>query len=424
MKDPGLHLALRAVFAEGGSSRADRWRLLASCLFGFSLPLAPPILPLLMAVVVATRLIDRDVRVHRPLFRVDPKDPLIWAVVLFLLHIIGMAWTSNAAFGWFDVGIKLPLLLLPLLGLLPGAGNKGRDAVLLSFCAGNVVAVVVCIVLATLRALSADGLGVQEFISSAFSAILHPSYFAWYLTTALACFHLGGLQGRLPRAVGLAAVVVLCLGIVLAGSRLGWIALPVVLLWALVHGWHNRWTRTVLLAVLTISLCSGVALTVVSEHVRYRVFELFTATDKGTPDPFSSAAIRSVTWKAGWEVGRSNMPWGTGTGDVKDELLLRYEETGAMHARERELNAHNQFIQSFAALGIPGGLALALMCVIPLITALGQRGSGVLRACALLLLILNCSVESMLEVQAGTLFTGWMLWTLWWPAGPVASSQP
>lgn len=419
-----LHRSLRTVFSEAGSSTADRWRALTACVFAFTLPLAPAVLPLLLALWVATILIDRGVWRNRPLLRIDAFAPAFWSVLLLLVHIVGMLWTSNTAFGWFDVGIKLPLLVLPMLTFLPGARHAGHDAVLLSFCAGNMIAVLVCLGLAAVRATSSDGLGIQEFITSAFSAVLHPSYFAWYLVTALACWFLGGLKDRVPRAAGAAFVVIMCVGLVFTGSRMGWITLPLVLVWSLIHGWRDSWTRRVLLTLLLLSTLGAVVLTTVSEHVRYRVIELFRPSTPAA-DPFSSAAVRTVTWKAAWEIGTWNMPMGTGTGDVKDELLLRYKEMGAQHALDNRLNAHNQFLQSFAALGFAGVLALVLMILLPLLRMLKRSGSDhALQACVLVLLLLNFSVESMLEVQAGTLFTGWLLWVLWWPRSGLASSPP
>ena len=153
--------------------------------------------------------------------------------------------------------------------------------------------------------------------------------------------------------------------------------------------------------------------------------ELFTPTDPATADAGASAAIRTVVWKAAWDVGNHNLPWGTGTGDVKDELLLRYKEIGAVHAEERKLNAHNQFLQTFAALGLPGLAALLLLILVPLARLLLPRDpDGSLRACALVLIALNFNVESMLELQAGAVFTGFLLWVLWWPRAAVSSSRP
>ncbi len=43
-------------------------------------------------------------------------EPLLWILCsLFLLHLIGLAWTVDFKYGFHDLGIKLPLLALPLI---------------------------------------------------------------------------------------------------------------------------------------------------------------------------------------------------------------------------------------------------------------------------------------------------------------------
>jgi O-antigen ligase len=384
------------------------------CLLAFCLSLVPTALPVILVFVLATHLLDRSVWRDRPVLKLDPGSPILWSILLFLLHVIGMTWTSNMDFGWFDISIKLPLLLLPLLSFLMRKSREERDVVLLAFVAGVGVAVVVCSLLALLRCFSIEGLGVEEFLSSRFSAVLHPSYFALYLVIATACYFLGGLKDHIPEPWGKVLLFLLCAGVVLSQSRMGWITLPIVLGWSLIHCWQDRGTRVMLLGVLVSSLLGGTVLTIVSEGVRYRVMELFQPTDPATADAGASAAVRTVVWRAARDVGARNMPLGTGTGDVKDELLLEYKAIGAVHALERKLNAHNQFLQTFAALGIPGLLVLALLFVVPLRALLLRKGEDrALKALFLVVVTLNFSVESMLEVQAGALFTGFMLWVLW-----------
>ncbi len=215
--------------------------------------------------------------------------------------------------------------------------------------------------------------------------MLHPSYFAMVPRTGARLLDfLGGLKDRLPRMEGIVLVGLLSIGLVLTESRMGWITLPLVLVWSLVTAWQDRWTRRLLLSVLVTSMLGGTALAIFSEGVRYRVMELFTPTDPATADAGASAAIRTVVWKAAWDVGNHNLPWGTGTGDVKDELLLRYKEIGAVHAEERKLNAHNQFLQTFAALGLPGlGALLLLMLLAPLLRLFARKDAdGGLGLCA------------------------------------------
>lgn len=411
--------AFRSMFAEGAGHPADRWRLLAACLFAFALPLAPTVLPLFLVVLLATQLVDRAPWMHRPLLRPDWRSPAPWLLLYFLWHLAGMLWTSNQGFGWFDIGIKLGMGALALLACLPGARVVGRDAVLISLAVGGALSVLLCLAIALVRFRGPDGAGLEEFLSSRFSIFLHPSYLALYLCVMLATLLVGGTGDRLPRAWRIGLLLLLALGILLSQSRMGWIAMPVVLAWALVSGWRDAWLRRVLLVTFTIGVLGAVALTAMSPGVRARMTDLVNAFSAEGAAAEQSAAIRTVVWRAAWELGMHEAPMGTGTGDVKDELVRSYDAMGADHARDARLNAHNQFLQAFAALGIPGAIALLLAFILP--WAAG-RTTNVQRL-VLLVVALNLAVESMLEVQAGVLFVAFTAWVLWWPAPSSASSR-
>ncbi len=417
-----LHLALLQVYAEGGDGPAERWRLLTACLFAAALPLAPTVLPLLLVVMLATQVVSGPVW-RRPLFQVDWRSPSPWLLVFFLLHVLGMLWTANTGFGWFDIGIKLGLCLLPLVAMLRGTGRRGRDAVLLSLCLGCAVAVVFYLLLAAYRAARADGAGLEEFISSRFSPGLHPSYLAWYLVSAIAVLLVGGTGARLPRSWRMAVLLILLLGVVLCQGRMGWMALPVVLAWALAQGWRDRVLRRDLIALFLAALLGGALLTAVSPGVRARMVDMVQAVGSDQADATQSAAVRTLTWRAAWQVGRAHLPLGTGTGDVKDELMLAYERMGAGQALEKRLNAHSQFLQSFAALGLAGMASLLLALLGGLVRARGPAGDRGLRRLLLLVAVMNLSVESMLEVQAGVLFMAFIAWVAWWPGHGAASSR-
>lgn len=414
-----MHQALRGMFAEVGGHPAERWRLLAACLFAFALPLAPVVLPLFLVVLMATHLIDRSTWRHRPILRFDWRSPSPWLLSYFLLHLLGMLWTVNQGFGWFDIGIKLGLGVLPLLACMPGARIAGRDAVVVSLVLGGALSVLLCLLAAMVRFLGADGAGLDEFLSSRFSIFLHPSYLALYLCVMLVTLLVGRTGGRLPRAWRLGLLVLLSIGIFLSQSRMGWIAMPMVLVWALVSEWRDAWLRRVLVITLSAGIVGGSSLTAISPGVRARMADLAQAFNSSGADAEQSAAIRTVVWRAAWEVGLRELPLGTGTGDVKDELVREYDVMGATHASERRLNAHNQFLQAFAALGIPGAIALLLAFLIPM--SVGRTTS--VQRMALVVVALNLAVESMLEVQAGVLFVAFVAWVLWLPAASSASSR-
>jgi len=124
-----------------------------------------------------------------------------------------------------------------------------------------------------------------------------------------------------------------------------------------------------------------------------------------------STADRLLIWKTALELSRQNLWLGTGTGDVKDELVKKYLEKGMNHPAQLKLNAHNQFIQSFVALGIPALTVLILIFLIPL--WLSFRKKYWVYFAFILFFAFNIMVESMLEVQAGIVYFAFWNLLLW-----------
>jgi O-antigen ligase len=125
---------------------------------------------------------------------------------------------------------------------------------------------------------------------------------------------------------------------------------------------------------------------------------------QGTADVYASNNgndERLVAWICSTELIR-NDAIGAGTGDIKHALVACYTAKGAVHAAERRLNSHSQFLQGGVALGWAGLLVALLVALVPLWAAL--RGRDLLLGVFMLLFILNAAIESVLEVQAGVVY--------------------
>jgi len=115
-----------------------------------------------------------------------------------------------------------------------------------------------------------------------------------------------------------------------------------------------------------------------------------------------STASRLAAWKASAGVIRNNWATGTGTGDDRDALKSEYARQGLSFALEEELNAHSQFLQTFITLGLGGLVALSASLFLPLWRC--RHTANRFYAAFLALVILNCMIESVFELQAGVVF--------------------
>lgn len=392
----------------------------AIVLLAASLPFALRIMPLFILGIAVAVIALRVLHGRGGWRRLSPTSAMPWMALFYLLHVLGMAWTTNTAFGLFDLEVKASFLLFPVLFMvLPDQVQVDRTRILQAFAVVNAIAVLICLVAAIARFVPEWSLRQQDmlpagapwtnhFFESRFALFLHPSYMAMYLCFALAALHLG-VAGAKQRFNGVLSAV-LIVGVILCNSKMGWLTLTVVIVLALADAWRERAVRRRLALLSGIGLVLFTGLFRAFPTVSGKITQAFNATGAIDPGSDQSSALRRMAWDAATDLFAAQPATGVGTGDIKDDLIAVYHAKGYVHAEAKRMNAHSQFLQSAAALGIGGLLVLVAMIVLPLARIVRRRD---LLACSFwIVLLLNWTVESMAEVQAGVMFTVLMAWML------------
>ena len=119
-------------------------------------------------------------------------------------------------------------------------------------------------------------------------------------------------------------------------------------------------------------------------------------------DSNESSMERIAILKTSTQFALKNLPWGVGTGDIKDEISKNYKQLGSITINELYLNPHNQFLQTTISLGILGLLSLLAILISGFRIAIKKK--NVLLFSFVLLISLHFLFESMLEQQAGVVF--------------------
>lgn len=363
--------------------------------------------PLACAIVLAA--------IHFAWYRPVIAWRALWPIpAWYLLHVAGMLWTTNVDFGLFDLQVKLGMVLLPIMAAVvivvhPGLLRIGMSA----FTIGTAMAFLLSLWKGWECYRSTGDPGC--FAQTTFSFELHPSYAAWYACWAMAWWCDRAMQDTAirPRLFHLSIALVMLIFIVMLASKSGVIgALLVIVVMA------GRWLRSfaagrwapkmilVAVAVAAVFASSGGGLVLARMEAAFRAVEMARHGDPALYASHGGSEMRLVAWQCSAEL-LADHPWGTGTGDVKDELVGCYTAKGATDAVEKRLNAHCQFLQGGAALGWPGLILTLLIGLVPLWIAVRQR--DVLLGTFAGLFFVNAAVESVLEVQAGVLFMGLML---------------
>jgi len=382
-----------------------------SLAIAFTIPVYGRLLPLLIVLLLLNWLIEGN---YLKTFRLIPGDRARLAMfsfsLLYFLYLAGLTYTSNYAYAWDDLMVKFSILLFPLIFATSGFPvftEAQTGTILRVFAAGCIAGSLVLLGQAFYYSVFLHQS--DAFYYSNLSWSFHPSYYALYLTFALSnilFFYLISRQvtGSRSRVLHILILLFFTLMVVLLSSKAG------LVIWILVICFYTfllcfRYRRW-LAGLIFLSVATGtfflylqafpVAVTRVSQ-ARQDV-----ASKDSVEKTTRSTNERKLIWKSSQKIITQNFIFGVGTGDTRDALMNQYREDNIQTLFKHYLNAHNQYIQTFIALGVFGLLCLVLTILVPAVLAF-RHGSHIYFG-FLLVVGISLFVESMFETQAGVVF--------------------
>lgn len=246
----------------------------------------------------------------------------------------------------------------------------------------------------------------EYFFYTLFSDLIHASYFAMYLVLSIVIvvlfYHKWFSSQKTVMFSAYLFVAVFLITIFLCSSKLGIISLFITLPLLLLYKLRRRLNFKIILVVFTgilILLFAGSRIFPESFSRLRSISAVSSSPDKTSSE---STAVRILIWEQSVKLIRQHVLFGTGVGDVNDELYKAYAENGITGALDHKLNAHNQFFQTFIGMGLPGFILLCVITVWQLITSAARK--NFILFIFSLLISLNFLVESMLQASAGILF--------------------
>jgi O-antigen ligase len=145
-----------------------------------------------------------------------------------------------------------------------------------------------------------------------------------------------------------------------------------------------------------------IGLTLLSSSNRERFKEAF---NYDIENRYGERQGRFLIWSCAMELIKSAPVIGTGIGDVQDDLqkcYLQHEYISLTYLKDTRFNAHNQFLETAIELGVPGLLMLIISLFLSLRFALKHK--KILYLVFIMLFIISCMTESLLERQNGIVF--------------------
>lgn len=375
------------------------------------LPIRELVVPVLILMILSWLLYDSFSQKKSQL----KSKPIIWLFVLpFFAYLAGMIYSDNLAFGWKDVELKLSLLIFPIIyGTTTYSFEKHRKTLAIAF-----IASIICCALISIVQGAISSRKVPTYMELDY--FLHPSYLSMFLNLSIVLIIYG-----IHTVVKKNHKLLLWLSFIAASITI-WLSLSKsgIILWGillfLIMGYFFFIRKEKVILFVTVALTSIVVVlsVVFVPKLKMRFNSLLTSTISSTQSAISeenkneneieanetreSTMLRILIWRETIEIIDENLILGTGTGDIKDELFLKYEEANLHRALEKELNVHNQFLQVFATLGLIGFVVFIAAFILPFLTAIRQR--NILYLAFLFIFSINLLFESMLEKQDGVIF--------------------
>jgi O-antigen ligase len=327
-----------------------------------------------------------------------------WLSVFFIGTVISALISNNKNEALFSVEIKMTFVLFPYLFFFFKWPIQIIKRCIVSFVSGCFFACLILIARACYYAATGH---TEYFFYTQFSFFIHASYFAMYLVFAIALVVLlypawFKTQKNIKYTFYL-FVLIFSVTIFLCSSKLGlisfFISAPLILLYKYRSFLNVKKVSYLIIGILVLGFFSYKLFPEAFNRLSSLTVVSSTALDKTSSE---STTVRILIWEQCMQIIKSNFWFGTGVGDANDALYAAYAQNGLTGALDHSLNAHNQYFQTFIGMGVVGFLIL-------LVLTFGYLIKGILKKHFLLflfslLIVLNFSVESMLQASAGVLF--------------------
>ena len=334
-------------------------------------------------------------------------------VGVYLIHVAGLFNSENFDQGTFELEKKLAMLIFPMaIYFSPRMEWRKIKNVLLSFAGSCVIVMIVCFLVAVYRWYDKSDILYFFYHTLSETVGMHASYLSMYCCFSIAILlfltHREGNfgQSRKHKVLIIIAIMILILGVLLLSARMQLLILFLgLILYAFVRLVRKYGLAKSLIGSMLIGLIA-IFITLLFPLNRERFKQVINYRNEySISSKWGEQQFRVLIWSCAYEIIKSKPIAGVGTGDGEDMLqdcYLKNEYGSLTYFPNSRFNAHNQFLETAIQLGIGGLLILILSTIIPLYRA--WRQENVFYVVFILIFMLSCMTESMLESQSGIIY--------------------
>lgn len=350
-------------------------------------------------------------------------------VIFLLLHLIGITYSENVNYAWFNIEKKVSLFILPVAMITTVVLDRDSVRILLwTFVLTCFAVTVFCLIqplyTAGPLAFNFDPYSQElyeasnpessavwmrySYIKLASAVGIHPTFLSIYLLFCLLVIvdlllPYWNHMTRLQRGILVVMGIYFLAFILLLASRLAILSALFILPLAVFFKVRNF---RLAFSVFSITVLVLISFSYLNPVTRYRLWQEPTNTRSYIPlegNQYTySMGMRISLWNVGIHAARQVNPiFGTGIGDVAESMSAASRSLGVGNILNSR-DPHNEFLIIQIALGFIGQVVFLACLVLPARVALGQGDYFFLGFIALFTLL--CITTSALESQKGVVF--------------------
>lgn len=288
-------------------------------------------------------------------------DLLVWYVVLLL----GVSYSQDKVAALRVLETSFSFVALPIVINMVELTPERLRRCIYTFIASVSAASAACLLHATFKYWNGAPITVLTFESLTGTLSMQPTYFAYYLIFAITGSLYFIYSGDAIGGVGYLATAVLLLftTLMLTAGKTAFISILLVFVFFILRFLHDEHKTKLKTGVFASSIALlGIMLFVSSTYFKSGYTHDTTNTDYWE---------RIELWQAAIHASKNYLV-GVGTGDYS-QLSQYYKAQGLLTFAKANLNAHNQYLQTFFTSGIIGLLSFLILLIRPIYLSLRYR---------------------------------------------------
>ena len=338
-------------------------------------------------------------------------NPLFLSFVsLFLIQFLGLINTQDFTRAFYLIRLNASIFVLPLLFATYQSSLllKNYKNILKALIAGCFTVSIISIVIAFINYFK-TGDAEMFFYNQLVLYFYHPGFLSIQMSLCLIALLLD-LSGIYPlfnpakfKFTKIILILWFILFIALLSSKIGLIVLLLIILATVTYSIYKIKSIVIRVAIFLLPFLVIVLILKTDIYERVNRAVVSMTTTENLNQNVESTALRITAIKTTTELIKNNWMVGVGTGDVWGDLRRYYFVEGKSGCLDEKVIPHNQYLNSFAKHGVIGISLLLILLFYPLLKSFQQKHwIGFL---FMILIIMNCGVEDVFEVQNGVVFT-------------------